>query len=87
MKRLQKLFAMTAVMAMLASSAYSQEPVAYDDSAAYYDSGAASNMSVWIPVGALVVAGIIIATTNNHHHHHHRNASNPTTFHAHVGGF
>jgi hypothetical protein len=71
MKKLQKLFAMTAVAAMLASPAYSQEPVAYceDCSPAYCESECASNMSVWIPVGALVVAGVIIATTNRGHHH------------------
>lgn len=36
---------------------------------AYCDSCCSSYLSAAIPIGALVVAGIIIATTDRHHHH------------------
>lgn len=84
MKKLKNLIALTAVMAMLASpAAYSQE-YAYDaETEAYDDSSDASRLSVLIPVGALVVAGIIIATTNRGHHHHHNRSSSSSSSHAH----
>jgi hypothetical protein len=66
MKKIKKAIALTAMMAMLASPAYSQETPS--ESAAYFESSEASKMSLLLPVGALVVAGVIIATTNRGHH-------------------
>ncbi len=79
MKKMQKLIALTAVMALCAGQAQGQDY--YDDntSAAYSDSGRASIMSVALPVTALVVAAVLIATTDNHHHHHGRSSSSSSS--------
>jgi hypothetical protein len=66
MRKMNKIFALTMLMAMLAGHVQGQD---YDDSDAYYDSGRASSMSALIPIGALVVAAVIIAATDRHHHH------------------
>lgn len=39
-----------------------------NDAPAYEDGGYASRMSAWLPIGALVVAGVLIATTKRHGH-------------------
>ncbi len=68
MKKLNKLIALTSMLALLTAQVEGQEY--YDDnSAAYNESGTASYMSALLPIGALVVAGIIIATTDRSHHH------------------
>lgn len=87
MKKLQKLLAVTAMMSMLVSPAYSQPEEAYydDNAAAYDDSSSASDMSVWIPIGALAVAGIIIATTSRNHHHGGHGSSSSSSSHSHCG--
>ncbi|MBA3720972.1 MAG: hypothetical protein H0W88_01055 [Parachlamydiaceae bacterium] len=78
MKTLQKLIASMAVMAMVAtaSTANSQEPYYEDNGAAYNDGSSASNMSVWLPIGALVAAGIIIAVSSRHSHGGSSSSSN-----------
>ncbi|WP_068468319.1 hypothetical protein [Candidatus Protochlamydia phocaeensis] len=82
MKKMNKIFALATLMAMLAGQVQGQEY----ESDAYYDSGRASSMSAWIPIGALVVAGVLIATTDRHHHHHHGSGSGSSShshYHAH----
>ena len=70
MKKLNKLVALTSVLALLTGQVHSQEYVEYQDTtSAYSESGEASYMSALLPVGALIVAGVIIATTDRHHHH------------------
>ncbi len=85
MKKIQRLFALTTAMAMLTNFGYSQEcPPSYSNEcpAAYADScNVSSYWSILIPVGALVIAGIIIATTDHHHHHHHSSSSSSHSHH------
>lgn len=87
MKIAKKLLALTAAVAMLTSSAYGQDPyqdqACCDNSCAYEDCGCASQMSTWIPIGVLVVAGVIIAATTRHGHHHHHNSSSSSSCHSH----
>lgn len=76
MKKIKKLIALTAVLALFSSHVQGQQyETMPDDSAAYNDSGRASYLSAALPIGALVVAAIIIATTNNNHHHHSSSSS------------
>lgn len=85
MKYLQKLVALTVIMSTLVTPAiYSQpEECCYQESPAYEDSGYASNMTALLPVGVLVVAGILIATSSHHDHSHHRRGGSSSS-HAHV---
>jgi hypothetical protein len=70
MKKLNKLVALTSVLALLTGQVQGQEYQEYQDtSSAYTESGEASYMSALLPIGALIVAGVIIATTDRHHHH------------------
>lgn len=81
MKKLNKLIALTSMLAMLTSQVQAQE--FYDDNSdAYNESGTASYMSAILPISALVVAGIIIATTNRHHHHHSGSSSSSSSSHS-----
>jgi hypothetical protein len=81
MKKLQKLIALTAAMAMLTNSGYGQEY--YDEAPTAYSEGSGiSYTTILIPVAALVIAGIIIASTDRHHHHHN-SSSSATSFHSH----
>lgn len=76
MKKIQNFFALTATLAMLASSAYGQDY--YNDDIepyAYEDSGNASEMSALIPIGILVAVGLGIAFSHHGHHHNHRGSS------------
>lgn len=92
MKKLNKLLTLTVAMALLANTAFSQDPnVTYnqecnDDAIAYDDCGYASNMSALLPVGALIIAGVLIATTSRHHHHssYSRSSTTSSTTHAHA---
>src|SRR5262245_42339896 len=80
MKKMKKIFALTAAFAMFSSQMqaqtnycepqYCNEPqyCCQDDCQEYCDSGRASYLSAALPIGALVVAAIIIATTTRHHH-------------------
>lgn len=88
MKKLHKFFALATLMAMLTNTGYSQEY--YDggeytgDEAVAYEEG--SDSSYWaaaIPIGALVIAGIIIASTDRHHGGHHHHSSSSSHFHSH----
>ncbi|MBA2368740.1 MAG: hypothetical protein H0V82_06925 [Candidatus Protochlamydia sp.] len=74
MKKLYRLFALTTAMALLSGQVQGQD-CCCDDSAAYDDCGRACTMSALLPIGALVVAGVIIATTDRHHHHHGSSSS------------
>jgi multidrug efflux pump subunit AcrB len=71
MKKMQRLIALTTVMALLAGQVQGQpDGVYYEDTGAAYDNGqSASYMSVWLPIGALAIAAVLIATTNRGHHH------------------
>lgn len=70
MKSLKKLFAIATMMSMLmAPAAYSQDACCEKTCDAYCDSCDSTYMSALIPIGALVIAGVLIATTNRHHHH------------------
>lgn len=83
MKKLRKLFAVMAILSTTASPAlYSQESCC-DKSPAYADSCCASSMTALLPIGALVVAGVLIATT---HRHHHNSSYSCSTTHAHCSG-
>lgn len=59
------------------------------DCNAYCDGERASYMSALLPIGALVVAGVIIATTSDSHHGSsssskgHKRSSSSSSFHAH----
>jgi hypothetical protein len=77
MKKLRNFLALTAAMAMLANSGYSQETY-YDDACCAYSEGSGiSYTAIIIPVAALAIAGIIIASTDRHHHHH--SSSDPSS--------
>lgn len=78
MKILKNLFLLTAAMAFIANTANAQQDACCDTTQAYDDCCSVSYMSAWIPVGALVVAGILIATTDHGHHH-----SSSSSSHAH----
>lgn len=72
MKLLQKIVTMTSMMALLTTSCYSQEDQIYsgydfDDSYAYSESGQASQLSSYVPLGVLVATGIAIAVIDRHH--------------------
>jgi hypothetical protein len=79
MNTMKKLISLTMAMALFSGQAYSQE---FDDtSSAYYDSGAASNMSVLLPIGLAAGAVAVILLTNRHHHHHHSYSSSSSSSH------
>lgn len=84
MKKMNRIIALTTVMAMFAGQAHCQCQDYADDGCgdAYCDSGYASYMSAALPIGALAVAAIIIATTNRHHHHHSSSSSSSSHVHA-----
>jgi len=85
MKKLNKLMALTAAMALFAGQVQGQDY--YDDtSAAYDDSGRASTLSALLPLGALAAAAIIIAVTDRNSHHHSSSSSNSGSHsHSHFG--
>lgn len=83
MNKLKKLCAVMTAMAMLLSPAAQAQDCCpqQDCCSSYSDCCDACCMSAWLPIGALVVAGILIATTNRHHHH----SSSSSSSHAHFG--
>jgi hypothetical protein len=84
MKKMNKLMALTTVMALFAGQVQGQGQEYYDDtSAAYEDSGKAATLSALLPLGALAAAAIIIAVTDRHHHHHGNNNNNSNNSHSH----
>jgi hypothetical protein len=80
MKKIQKLFALTAVIAMLASSGYSQEYYypdfnpenGYDNDAYAYGDSSDSSQSALLPIGIVIIAGALFALNRDHGHHGHR---------------
>ena len=65
MKKMNKLIALTSMLALLTGQVQGQEYQEYqDNSAAYSESNEASYLSALLPIGALIVAGVLIATTD-----------------------
>jgi hypothetical protein len=82
MKKIQKLFTVIAVVAMLASNQgysqeyypdynpdFSQEMGYYDGSSAYDDSMSMTQSAIF-PIGLVIIAGLVFAL-NRHHGGHH----------------
>lgn len=68
MKKLNKLIALTSLLALFTGQLQGQEYQG-DPSVGYAESNQASYLAAALPIGAIVVAAVLIATTDRHHSH------------------